>query len=248
VRTAATPVLTHGTIAAARNARNLVEDAELLAAAGRPARAYALAVLAVEEVGKAGSLATLAAMPENMRPQAPIGRMLEWHQLKLVGGMLVAALPFAPVPFAPPVLGKKLATTPVDELAQLLDDAEASARQLDHIKQSGLYVDVDQRGQVREPATLAAAQLREHLGRARRAASSASALLRAGAQEIIASPGPDSVEYSRALVSAFAESGPGRSPQAAADILLNAVGKLQGQAPSRRPGESGRASLSPAFP
>ena len=228
VRTAATPVLTDGTIAAARNAKSLVEDAELLSAAGRPARAYALAVLAVEEVGKAGSLATLAAMPENMRPQAPIGRMLEWHQLKLVGGMLIAALPFAPVPFAPPVLGTKLATTPVDELAQLLDSAQASARQLDHVKQSGLYVDVDRSGQVREPAELAASRIREQLGLARQAASSASALLRPGAHEIIARPGPESVEYSRALVSAFAEAGHGRGALAAADVLLNAVGKLQG--------------------
>ena len=52
-----------GAVAAARNACGLVEDAELLSRAGRLARAYSLAGLAVEEVGKAGSLATLAAMP-----------------------------------------------------------------------------------------------------------------------------------------------------------------------------------------
>jgi AbiV family abortive infection protein len=234
VRTAPTPVLTRSTVAAARNARSLVEDAELLTAAGRPARAYALAVLAVEEVGKAGSLATLAAMPEQLRSQAPVGRMLEWHQLKLVGGMLIAALPFAPVPFAPPVLGTKLATTPVDELAQLLDNAQAAAQQLDNIKQRGLYADVDRSGQVREPEELAASQIREQLGQAQQAASSANALLRPGAQEVIASPGPESVEYSRALVSAFAQAGHGRSPQAAADVLLNAVANLQGRTPTER--------------
>ena len=48
------------------------------------------AALAIEEVGKAGSLATLAAMPENIREQAPVGRLLEWHQLKQVGGLLIA--------------------------------------------------------------------------------------------------------------------------------------------------------------
>src|SRR6266851_10405020 len=55
--------LARGAVAAARNARGLVEDAELLSGAGRQARSYSLAGLAVEEVGKAGILATLAAMP-----------------------------------------------------------------------------------------------------------------------------------------------------------------------------------------
>ena len=65
--------------AAARNAHDLLHDAEVLAEAGRSARAHALAALAIEEVGKAGSLATLTAMPETVRAQAPVGRMLEWH-------------------------------------------------------------------------------------------------------------------------------------------------------------------------
>jgi AbiV family abortive infection protein len=85
--------LARASIAAARNARGLVEDAELLSGAGRQARAYSLAGLAVEEVGKAGSLAALAVMPENLRVRAPVGRMLEWHQWKLVAGQLIAAVP-----------------------------------------------------------------------------------------------------------------------------------------------------------
>ena len=76
--------LAEGAVAAARNAHCLVEDGELLSGAGRLARAFSLAGLAVEEVGKAGGLATLAAMPENLRARAPVGRMLEWHQMKLV--------------------------------------------------------------------------------------------------------------------------------------------------------------------
>jgi AbiV family abortive infection protein len=43
--------LARGSVAAARNACGLVEDAELLSGAGRLARAYSLAGLAVEEVG-----------------------------------------------------------------------------------------------------------------------------------------------------------------------------------------------------
>src|SRR5215469_764143 len=87
-------VLAQGAVAAARNACGLVEDAELLFRTGRRARAYSLAGLAVEEVGKADCLAALAAMPEKVRARAPIGRMLEWHQLKLVVGQLTASVPF----------------------------------------------------------------------------------------------------------------------------------------------------------
>ena len=65
--------LAQGSVAAARNAFGLVEDAELLSGAGRQARAYSLAGLTVEEVGKAGSLATLAAMPENLRERRRSG-------------------------------------------------------------------------------------------------------------------------------------------------------------------------------
>jgi AbiV family abortive infection protein len=228
VKAAPVPVLVDGTVAAARNAQGLLYDAEVLAEAGRPARAHTLAALAVEEVGKAGSLATLAAMPESVRAQAPVGRMLEWHQLKLVGGMLIAAMPFAQVPFAPPVLGTKLATIPVTELAQLLANAQASAEELDRIKQGGLYVDVDRHGQVREPSELTAARMHEQLGQARQAASSASPLLAPAATPRIATPGPESVEYSRAVVSAFADAGQSRTPAAAAEVLLNAIAKLQG--------------------
>jgi len=228
VKAAPVPILVGGTVAAARNAQGLLHDAEVLADAGSSARAHALAALAIEEVGKAGSLATLVAMPENVRARAPVRRMLEWHQLKLVSGMLIAAVPFAPVPFAPPVLSTKLATIPVTEMAQLLDNARASAEELDRIKQSGLYVDVDRSGQVREPSELTAARMREQLGRARQAASSANPLLAPEARPRIARPGPESVEYSRAVVSAFAEAGQSRTPEAAAAVLLNAIAKLQG--------------------
>jgi len=228
VKAAPVTVLVDGTVAAARNAQGLLHDAEVLAEVGSSARAHALAALAIEEVGKAGSLATLAAMPENVRARAPVGRMLEWHQMKLVGGMLIAAVPFAPIPFAPPVLGAKLAAIPLPELAQLLDNARASAEELDRTKQSGFYVDVDRSGQVREPSGLTAARMHEQLDRARQAASSASPLLAPAAPSRIARPGLESVEYSRAVVSAFAEAGPSRTPEAAAEVLLNAIAKLQG--------------------
>jgi len=211
--------LIRGSVAAARNARDLVEDAELLAGAGRLARASALAGLAVEEVGKAGSMATLAVMPENLRARAPVRRMLEWHQMKLVAGQLIAAVPFD----AP-----GLANIPETEVAEILDDARAFATDVDRLKQRGLYVDVDRSGQVREPSEVTTADVRELLDQARLAAYGTDALLDPSASARIADPEAAWVEFSRALVSAFGETGFARSPDAAADVLLNTASRLRG--------------------
>jgi AbiV family abortive infection protein len=210
-------------VAAARNARGLVADAELLSEAERLARAYSLAGLAVEEVGKAGCLATLAAMPENVRARAPVGRMLAWHQLKLVKGMLTAA-----APFCTPGKATKFVSMPLSEIAEILDTAQAFAEDMDRLKQRGLYVDVDRSGHVREPSEVTAAEVRVQLGRARRAAWAADPLLDPGAPLWLAKPGVDGIEFSRALVSAFGETRFGRSPEAAADVLRNTASKLHG--------------------
>jgi len=218
-------VLAQGSVAAAMNARGLLEDAELLSGTGHLARAYSLAGFALEEVGKAGSLATLAAMPENLRARAPLRRMLEWHQMKLVTGQLIAAVPFAARGVEAPFV-----TTPLSEVAKILDNARASAQDVDRLKQRGLYVDVDRSGQVREPSEVTADELHEQLDRARRATSAVNALLDPSAPLWLANPGADAVEFSRALVSACCETelDRDRSPEAAADVLLNAASKLQG--------------------
>jgi AbiV family abortive infection protein len=223
VKQAPARALARGSAAAARNARGLVEDAELLSGAGRLARAYSLAGLAVEEVGKAGSLAALAAMPENVRAQAPVGRMLEWHQMKLVAGQLVAA-----VPFSGPGLATRFVTMPVSEVAEILDDAQAFAQNADRLKQRGLYVDMDRSGHIREPSEVTAAEVREQLDRAQRAASAAHALLDPSALLWLANPTAAAVEFSSALVSAFSETRHARSPEAATDVLRNTATKLHG--------------------
>ncbi len=215
--------LARGAVAAARNARGLVDDAELLSGAGRRARAYSLAGLAVEEVGKAGSLATLAVMSENVRARAPLGRMLEWHQWKLVAGQLIAAMPFSA-----PGVAARFVTMPVSEVAEILDSAQASAQDADRLKQRGLYVDVDRSGHVREPSEVTTAEVRVQLDRARRAASAATALLDPRAPLFLANPVAADVEFSRALVSAFSETRLARSPEAAADVLRNAASNLRG--------------------
>src|SRR5260370_8562719 len=71
VKAAATPDLVRCAVGAAANAQDLLGDAELLAAAGRRPRAYALAALAVEEAAKAATVAAPAMMPVSLRPQAP---------------------------------------------------------------------------------------------------------------------------------------------------------------------------------
>jgi len=223
VKQAPARALARGSAAAARNARGLVEDAELLSGAGRLACAYSLAGLAVEEVGKAGSLAALAAMPQNVRARAPVGRMLEWHQMKLVAGQLVAA-----VPFSGPGLATRFVTMPVSEVAEILDDAQAFAQNADRLKQRGLYVDMDRSGHIREPSEVTAAEVREQLDRAQRAASAANALLDPSALLWLANPTAAAVEFSSALVSAFSETRHARSPEAATDVLRNTATKLHG--------------------
>jgi AbiV family abortive infection protein len=223
VKTAPVPLLASGAVAAASNVLGLVEDAEVLSGAGRQARAYSLAVLAVEELGKAGNLTYLAAMPENVRARAPVGRLLEWHQLKLVKGTLLAT-----VQYEPSVVCPKLATRSVSEVAEILDDVQAFARDEDRVRLRGLYVDVDQSGQVTQPSEITGAQVREQLDRARQAASVASDLLDPGAHDRIAHPEPCTVEFSRALISSFGVVGHSRSPEAAADMLLDATNRVLG--------------------
>jgi hypothetical protein len=117
---------------------------------------------------------------------------------------------------------------PLSEVAEILDNARAFAQDVDRLKQRGLYVDVDRSGRIREPSEVAADEVREQLDRARRAASAATALLDPGAPLTLANPGAASVEFSRAVVSAFGETGLARGPEAAADVLVNAASKLQG--------------------
>jgi AbiV family abortive infection protein len=221
VKDAPVDELNRGAIAAARNARCLVEDAELLSRAGRLARAYSLAGLAVEEVGKAGCLAILAAMPENVRARAPVGQMLEWHQMKLVAGHLIATLPLGV-----PGTTNPLVTMPLGKVAEILDRAQEFAEDVDQLKQRGLYVDVDRGGHVREPSEVTAAEGRGQLARARQAAKGASALLDPGSPALLAHPCGSDVEFSRALVSTFGEVRFGRSPEAAADVLRYTASKL----------------------
>lgn len=222
MKSAATPVLVSCAVGAAVNAQGLLDDAQLLSTAGRPARAFALAALAVEEAGKAADLATLAVMPASLRAQAPVRRMLEWHQLKMVGGLLITAIPVGTV-------SEQLAAMPPSQIAGIMADAQVLAQDADRLKQRGLYADIDRSGRVRLPSEVTEADVHNQLGRAQLAVSSASRLLAPGMSARLADPPPEAIEFCRALVTAFAEAGPGRTPAAAADVVLNIASKLREQ-------------------
>ena len=208
--------------AAARNARGLADDAELLSGAGRLARATSVAGFAVEEVGKTAALALVAAMPESLKARAPVGRMLEWHQMKLVTGELIAAVRMD----VPPTLLQRLAAMPPDKVADILCDAQTFALDADRLKQRGLYVDVDQGGYIREPSQFTAAQVSEKLYRDRQAASGVDALTDRDPSVWFTAPAAIVAEFSGALFRAISEAGHQRSPEAAAEVLLSAASKL----------------------
>ena len=215
-------MLLRGITAAARNAQDLLYDAQVLAEAGRAARAYSLAALAVEEAGKAVSLVLLTAMPKALRARAPVGRMLEWHQLKQVQGLFIAAMPYRS-----PGMTFRLATMPAAELRQVLSTLDGPADEADRLKRRGLYVDVGRGSRIREPSEITETEVLSQLDRARRAASAAGHLFWPETQAWLVNPPAEGVELSRAAVSALAEAGYSRTPEAAADVVLSTVCKLR---------------------
>jgi len=211
---------------AAANAQDLLDDAEVLSAAGRHARAYALAALAVEEAGKAASLFVIAVIPPNLRGQAPLGRMLEWHQLKLVGGMLIAAVPWR----RERTTAAELRDMTEDQVEEILGNVRALAQDQDRLKQRGLYADIDAAGRVQLPSEVTEDDVADQLDRARQAVSSAAVMLDPGLLSVVADPPAETVEFNRAIVSAFGKAGCGRTPDAAAAVLLSAVRQLRARA------------------
>jgi AbiV family abortive infection protein len=232
VKAAGRAELSACTLAAARNGLGLLRDAEKLAASGSLARAYSLAVLAVEECGKALSLTALAVLPKTARAQAPVGRMLEWHQLKQVGGMLVAA-----VPIDPPGLAAKLAAMPAAQATRILTTLSVPADEADRLKRRGLYVDMDRAGRIREPSEVTKAELDRQLERARHAGASAALMLEPEARARIANPPAEVVELASAIVRAIVGGTKSRTPEAAAEVVLDAICELRDSVKARRASE-----------
>jgi AbiV family abortive infection protein len=213
-------------IAAARNAQAVLYDAELLAGAGRTARAYSLAALAVEECGKAASLTALAMLPKRLRTHAPVGRMLQWHQLKQVGGLLLAVVPFDEI-------GPVLTAMPAAEMKEVICNLAGPAEEAERLKRRGFYVDMDRASRTREPSEITDPELASQLARAPQAVASAGVLLNADAQTWILNPPPEARELAAAMVEALIETGYTRTPEAAADVILKAVCKLRDRIEAR---------------
>lgn len=207
-------------VAAAANARALLDDAELLSLAGRPARACALAVLAVEEVGKAASMTVLSLIPAKLKGQVRVRRMLEWHELKLVGGLVLALIPAGTAP------ASALAAMTSGELEEIVGKTEVLAEVNHVLKQTGFYVDMDKSGHIRDPSEVTEAEVSAQLSRTRQAVAAARALSEPTAPAMLANPPPKTVELAEALVIALADAGPSRTPEAAAGILAAAVTRL----------------------
>jgi AbiV family abortive infection protein len=237
VKTANRTELLACAVAAADNAQDLLDDAELLSEALRKARAYSLAVLAVEEFGKAVNLVAIAAMPENLRAQAPVRRMLEWHQLKQIGGLLMAV-----VPISNPGAATRLANMPLSQVTQILHTTHAFVQNSDQLKLRGLYVDMQVDARIRQPSEITEAEVRDQMDRARQVASSARKIQDPAVRARLADPPAETIELSRALVSAFAEAGDLRNPEAAAAVALSAVRKLHEQMPASGMREGGTAA------
>jgi AbiV family abortive infection protein len=220
VASASRHALVRYTVAAACNAHDLVEDAEVLLAAGRHARAYSLAALAVEEFGKACGGLALVVIPDEMRTQAPIRDLLEKHLLKQMGGILMGALGAST-----PGLTARVAEASQAQIAELLSQAAELASEADQAKKRGFYVDLAEGERIQQPSEITEAEAGNAVARARAVAEAASMLSDPEAQAIFASPPPGLLEISARLFTVYLEAGVVESPQTAAAVIAEMVSK-----------------------
>jgi hypothetical protein len=94
-------------------------------------------------------------------------------------------------------------------------------------KRRGLYVDVGRGGRIREPSEITETEVLSQLARAGQAASTACQLLEPELQARLVNPPTEGVELSRAAGHALTEVGHARAPEAATNVMLNAISKLQ---------------------
>jgi len=164
VRAADRHVLVRYAAAVAGNARDLLADAELLLGAGRWARAYALAVLASEEWGKACAVITLSFIPPEARAAIPVRELLEDHRMKMAGALLMRILDAG----RPGVAGR---VAGMAGLADVLRAAEQQAGDANTAKQRGLYADLLGDGTLLLPSDVSESEAGEAVARAREVAA-----------------------------------------------------------------------------
>jgi AbiV family abortive infection protein len=220
VRLASRQELADYAIATAKNSRDLLRDAQLLASAGRYGPAFSLTTLSIEESGKSVDLAVLAAMPANFRARAPLRRLLQWHALKLVAGLVVADLPFGHV-------AATISRMSTGELVKRLHDMFEPADHADRLKRRGLYVDLGPDG-LHTPSDITESDVAAHLARAGQAANStANVILRPEFQAWLENPPDDGLELAGEVVMALTEAGRADTPDTATAVLVEAVTRFR---------------------
>jgi AbiV family abortive infection protein len=136
-------------LAAEANARELINDAEVLLAAGRWPRAYALAVLAHEEFGKGlMAMALLAAHPSARQPKR-LRELTSDHRRKLMSTYQHEAMIGGPKWLVDVLRSPKL------------------ARRANERKQRGFYVDYSNDGSLRLPSEIGEDEAKAQVARVR---------------------------------------------------------------------------------
>ena len=136
-------------LAATRNARRLVGDAEILLKRGRAPSAYSLAVLAFEEAGKAWLCVVTMGIPDEIRADWPHGDLIATHVDKLMAAHAMARM------LASAISGRDMFTS----LEDVAEDLERLARGHNQDKQRGFYADLVD-GTIWEPAGVIQAEAR----------------------------------------------------------------------------------------
>lgn len=195
--------------AAARNGLDLLSDAEVLCLSERWSRTYALAVLAIEELGKASAVLTLALLPTELRTQVPAHELLERHEVKHAVGLVMCALEF----------GKPGVASRAEQLADQLALLAGEARASNLAKQRGFYVDLIC-GELRAPGDITETEARAALAQARQVAESAGPLRNPDVLEVLSDPPPEVLRHLGVTMERFLESADPGGPEAAAAVAL----------------------------
>lgn len=170
-------------LAATRNARRLLGDAELLLKRGRFPSAYSLAVLAFEEAGKAWMCIMAMMVPDNIRPEWPYGELMAKHADKLMAAHVMADM------LASASSGRDM----IASLAEVGENLEKLARDHDKAKQRGFYADLLD-GAVCEPTSIKLDMARQMVGTVRSLLDHGGPLADPGFIAWLASQTPDALE------------------------------------------------------
>lgn len=187
----------------------MLADAELLCANARWSRAYGLAVLAVEELGKASVVLTAALLPVGLRRHVPVSELLQRHDVKHAVGLVMSALEF----------GEPGVAARAEQLADRLAPVANEAKSANIAKQRGFYVDLND-GELSKPGAITETEAREALAQAWRIVDSAGLLRDPDALEFLSDPPLEVLRYGGTTVEWFLESADKGGPEAAALIAL----------------------------